>query len=116
VKDSPLIVAEVEGFRSGAYVLATKYCDGDPGDHWAIGFYVGSFRDRHLVCDALGGLFRYNGFRRMQRISAKRGEWMLRHVSDIEKTSFWTDEHDRRRGRSVWSWARERMNVQEVLP
>ena len=109
-----LIVAEVEfsaeGFELGDYVLASKYNDGDPGDHWAVGFYVGSFRDRHLVADSNGALYRYNGFRRMQHISPSRGAWMIEHIPDIDRTTFWTDEHERRRGKSIWSWVRTPMS------
>lgn len=35
----------------GAYVLATKYADGDPGDPWALGFYNGEKNGRHYVLD-----------------------------------------------------------------
>jgi len=51
----------------GDYVLATKYSDGDPLDHWAVGFYDGTtehMRPRHHVIDGDGQRFRVNGFRR----------------------------------------------------
>ena len=63
----------------GAYVLATKYEDGDPGDAWALGFYDG-VRDeqgRHYVKDSEGRQIRGNGFRRVARIRADVGRWLL---------------------------------------
>lgn len=86
---------------TGDYVLATKYHDGDPGDHWAIGFYAGTTsheQKRFLVKDHAGQLFRANGFRRIAKISKARGEWMLRNAALIEQS-----------GRSVWWWARAKM-------
>lgn len=89
----------------GAYVLATKYSDGDPKDHWCIGFYDGKLReDRHLVRDAAGELFRANGFRRVQRITARRGSWLLEHARDIELS-----------GRSLWMWVRAPYNSLDGL-
>ena len=63
----------------GDYVLATKYDDGDPGDHWALGFYAGTTHDgsRHLVTDANGETIRAGGFRRVARIRKDAGAWML---------------------------------------
>lgn len=90
----------------GDYVLATKYSDGDPHDHWVVGFYAGPLDAdalpgcpiRHNVIDALGKQFRGNGFRRVKKISAARGQWMLDHSQDIELSGF-----------SVWHFARCRM-------
>ena len=88
--------------EAGAYVLATKYRDGDPGDQWAVGFYTGMLPkiggDRYMVADAEGNQFRGNGFRRVKKISAERGRWLLEHTQDIE-----------RGGRSLWWWVRARM-------
>lgn len=89
------------GLKKGDYVLATKYSDGDPGDHFVVGFYdsilpkVGG--DRHMVVDSEGKQFRGNGFRRVAKISARRGEWIIRHLKLIE------DARDRF---SVWHWFR----------
>jgi len=33
------IAARRQEMKHGDYVLATKYRDGDPQDHWAVGFY-----------------------------------------------------------------------------
>lgn len=86
----------------GDYVLATKYGDGDPGDHWVVGFFDGMLPklggDRFMVVDANGRNFRGNGFRRIKRISAERGAWLLAHARDIEYGRF-----------SVWFWARRSM-------
>lgn len=68
----------------GDYVLATKYADGDPGDHWALGFYAGPLEGtdkglfvRHMVVDREGRNFRGNGFRRVGRIREDVGRWLL---------------------------------------
>lgn len=88
--------------KKGDYVVATKYRDGDPGDQFCIGFYDRSFNhygieQRHLVVDAEGKQFRSNGFRRIARVSKKRGEWMVRNLALIEAM------RDRF---SVWHWWR----------
>ena len=92
-----------ELLESGDYVLATKYSDGDPGDHWVIGFFAGLTAThynppRYDVVDGDGKQFRGNGFRRVKKISHERGRWMLEHAQQIEDGS-----------RSVWWWARARM-------
>jgi hypothetical protein len=86
--------------KIGDYVLATKYSDGDPQDHWAIGFYAGITSPKHDpprfdVFDGEGHNFRGNGFRRVKKISPERGKWMLEHGNEIELS-----------GRSVWYFAR----------
>lgn len=85
----------------GDYVLATKYSDGDPRDHWCVGFYAGLTNPekydppRYDVVDGEGKQFRGNGFRRVEKIAPERGAWMLQHAKDIELS-----------GRSVWHFAR----------
>jgi hypothetical protein len=82
----------------GDYVLATKYSDGDPGDHWCIGFYAGPTSHnppRHDVVDSEGRSFRGNGFRRIKKITPERGAWMLERARFIEMTDC-----------SVWHFAR----------
>jgi len=70
----------------GAYVLATKYDDGDPGDHWAVGFYAGPHATgRHLVMDAHGHLFRATGFRRVAVITPAIGAWLLDAARVLEQ-------------------------------
>lgn len=87
--------------KLGDYVLATKYSDGDPGDHWAIGFYAGLTNPekydppRYDVVDSNGSQFRGNGFRRVRKISKERADWMLKHASEISTS-----------GKSVWHFFR----------
>lgn len=84
------------------YVLATKWGDGDPGDHWCVGFYKGMLRGegsgRFLVSDGEGKLFRAGGFRRIAKISPARGKWLLENAAEIEAGR-----------RSLWWWKRKSM-------
>jgi hypothetical protein len=95
--------ANMDKINIGDYVLATKYSDGDPQDHWCVGFYNGTIEkvgcDRFDVVDNDGNSFRGNGFRRIKKISAKRGEWLLENRREIELGV-----------RSVWWWVRRRMS------
>lgn len=85
--------------KVGDYVLATKYSDGDPGDHFCIGFFVGMTWDgRYDIADNNGKLFRGNGFRRVKKISRERGAWLVRRLAEIEQGCH-----------SVWWWARRSM-------
>lgn len=85
----------------GEYVLATKYSDGDPGDHWAVGFYDKSDGGRHYVTDSAGEQLRGNGFRRVARIKPEHGAWLLATARE--------DDWERcRRVKSVWDHLRER--------
>jgi hypothetical protein len=65
--------------KPGDYVLATKYNDGDPCDHFCVGFIADPPMlpklggDRFNVADADGNLFRGNGFRRCEVITAEEG-------------------------------------------
>ena len=71
--------------QKGDYVLATKWHDGDPQDHFVIGIYD-HYRadwDRHIVNDMQGIPFRAGGFRRCEKVSIKRGEWILKNIKDI---------------------------------
>ncbi len=89
------------GLTKGDYVLATKYRDGDPCDQFCVGFYDSSFSDgigsRHMVVDSEGKQFRGNGFRRVARLSHRRGTWIVGHLALIEA------HRDRF---SVWHWYR----------
>jgi hypothetical protein len=83
----------------GDYVLATKWHDGDPHDHWAVGFYDGKVKgNRYLVIDNNGDQFRRIGFRRIKKISANRGNWLVKHTDDIQSGSH-----------SLWWWVRAKM-------
>jgi len=79
----------------GDYVLATKYQDGDPGDQWCVGFYDRLCKDRHIVVDSNGRPFRANGFRRVAKISAERGKFILDNKDFIQQNI-----------RSLWWWKR----------
>lgn len=70
-----------EPVNVGDYVLATKYKDGDPCDHFCIGF-VSEIDDRlgtrrFMVVDDVGKSFRANGFRRAERITGAEGQDLL---------------------------------------
>lgn len=98
-----------EALKQGDYVIATKYHDGDPQDHWAVGFYNGEMRQvarrpgmecvltglspRYDVVDAQGVSFRANGFRRVEKISHELGHWFVHNVSLVEHS-----------GKSIWDF------------
>lgn len=95
----------------GDYVLATKYEDGDPGDHFAVG-YLKEIIDhygqrRYIVVDNDGNRYRYNGFRRCEKITDELGRWLIKHFPEMEQTKFWYDDDDQMHGKSVWDWAKE---------
>ena len=73
--------------KAGTYVLATKYKDGDPCDHWFVGFYKGSWYNgsskRHGVVDGKGVLVRYNGFRRVQKITKEEGNHLIKNKDNM---------------------------------
>jgi uncharacterized protein YegL len=87
--------------KQGDYVLATKYGDGDPKDHWAVGFYshFDQARERHFIMDSKGRQFRANGFRRVKKISSLRGQFILDHADLIGVSR-----------RSLWWWVRTSMH------
>jgi hypothetical protein len=76
-------------FRPGAYVLATKYADGDPEDQWAVGFLVGLTPKSGYLCfdvvDSEGRRFRGNGFRRAETITAEEGRALLAYPSGSQQ-------------------------------
>lgn len=90
----------------GDYVLATKWSDGDPGDHWGVGFYDRTdARGRHYVKDRDGNQIRGNGFRRVGKISPTLGFLLLHAGKSLEalppgSVNLWeivddlTGEHD----------------------
>lgn len=72
----------MSNLTKGDYVLATKYSDGDPMDHWCVGFYDGVTAPhynppRFDVVDSNGRNFRGNGFRRIEKITEAEGRHML---------------------------------------
>jgi hypothetical protein len=79
--------------KRGDYVLATKWSDGYPRDHFAVGFFLGILRnERYIVVDSGGVPFRAGGFRRVAKISPECGAWIVSHSKEIEQGS-----------RSLWS-------------
>lgn len=95
--------------KPGDYVLATKYNDGDPGDQFCVGFYKEAYKQcgfepRHIVVDAEGNPFRANGFRRVKKISAERGAWIVKNLKEISQSRF-----------SVWHFARCSMKELRTL-
>ncbi len=85
--------------KKGDYVLATKYADGDPRDHWGVGFFDKEEDGRIFVVHADGATLRANGFRRAAKISRERGTWLLCNSTNIEMS-----------GRSMWHFRRCSMN------
>jgi hypothetical protein len=76
MRGSPLAVGE--------YVLATKYDDGDAGDHFFVGFVSGyTHHGRYLVVDNDGRSQRANGFRRAERITTEEGSALVAMFPDI---------------------------------
>ena len=61
------------GFTEGDYVLATKYADGDPCDHFFVGFFLHQDRERYFVVDNNGFQVRAGGFRRIEKITTAEG-------------------------------------------
>jgi hypothetical protein len=81
----------------GDYVLATKYSDGDPRDHFCVGFLSRIDGDRCIVVDGYGIVVRPNGFRRAERITREEGDKlvaMFLEIADRPGPSLW--EHLRR--------------------
>lgn len=77
----------------GDYVLATKYNDGDPCDHFYVGFVAGyTWHNRYLIVDNDGNNQRHNGFRRVERITADEGRQlveMMPEIGDKQGPSVW---------------------------
>lgn len=76
--------------QPGDYVLATKYRDGDPGDHFYVGFFKEVYMHcgtqvRYIIVDDEGKSPRANGFRRCERIAPKLGKWIVEHASALER-------------------------------
>ena len=77
----------------GDYVLATKYGDGDPCDHFFVGFVSGyPHHGRYLCVDNGGNNQRANGFRRVEKLTADEGQQLVEMMPAIGD----------RRGPSLW--------------
>lgn len=84
------------GIKRGDYVLATKWSDGDPCDHFCVGFFRMMLGERYLVEDSNGQLFRAGGFRRCERISRRVGTALVAIFPIIGDMP----------GKSLWWWRR----------
>lgn len=91
--------------NAGDYVLATKYSDGDPCDHFCVGFFAGMLGDRYLVQDECGKSFRPGGFRRAERISSRVGDILVKAFARISDKP----------GRSLWYWRRHVKELETAL-
>lgn len=89
---------------SGDYVLATKYKDGDPRDHFVVGFFREKIDDRFMVDDSDGNTMRHNGFRRCEKISERVGTALVKAMPLI-------GDFD---GRSLWYWRRHPSELEEL--
>lgn len=88
----------------GDYVLATKYHDGGPRDHFVVGFFSRMLCDRFIVVDDKGVPFRANGFRRAKKISGECGAFLVTRMRDIESGS-WSVWGIQRK----WKWLRGKL-------
>jgi hypothetical protein len=79
-------VSNQQTIKTGDYVLATKYSDGDPGDAWAVGFYDGERNGRHFVIDNDGKQIRHGGYREVGRITPEVGRWLMESASVLERS------------------------------
>lgn len=77
----------------GDYVLATKYEDGDPGDPWAVGFYLepgppSLDKPRFRVSHADGSIiYGPNGFRRIRRqLRGDVGDWLVKNNAALKQS------------------------------
>lgn len=69
----------------GAYVLATKFSDGNPGDPWAVGFLRRDGTRRFTVLNNDGvPIYRPGGFSRIFRISKFVGREIVDNARVIE--------------------------------
>jgi len=112
------LVVDVYQFRitmkklhKGDYVLATKYQDGDPKDHFCVGFFNGMLIDnkgketeRYMVIDGAGANFRGNGFRRCEKIRGDVGELLVIGLELIQQGCA-----------SVWYWRYHPKRLKELI-
>ena len=96
--------------EKGDYVLAHKWSDADPGDHWCVGFYDYPMRggERHMIVDNEGKPFRGNGFSHVVPITDAEGRWMIEHMPQIDAAPMWIEEgKEELQGKSVLVWLDE---------
>lgn len=78
--------------KKGDFVIATKYSDGDPNDHFAVGYFQDmNSNNRFNIVDENGKLFRGNGFRKAKKVSKILGNKIIENIKSIEQsnTSVW---------------------------
>lgn len=95
----------VANLNQGDYILATKYKDGDPCDHFYVGFFNG-YSDhepkRFMVVDNEGNNQRGNGFRRAEKITSEEGRKLIELMPEIGDRS----------GPSVW-WHLKQIRLEQ---
>lgn len=81
-------MTDEETIEKGAYVFATKYDDGDPGDAWAVGYYMGqTLNGRHLVGDGKGVSYRRSGYGRVRAgLRDDAGHWLMANNEILESS------------------------------
>ena len=93
---------------AGAYVLATKWSDGDPRDGFAVGLlthvYFPEHQCRYVVSFQQGQHLVVHCFRRCERISRRVGCAIVAAMPYISDCS----------GRSVWYWRRHIKELQNI--
>lgn len=68
----------------GDYVLATKWSDGDPCDHFYVGFVSGvTHHGKFLIVDNDGNNQRGNGFIRAEKITEDEGRILCELIPEI---------------------------------
>lgn len=83
--------------NKGDYIVATKYKDGMPNDHFVVGFFRDmTWHNRYNVVDEEGKLFRHNGFRRAKKISKEVGKLIVDNIKNIEMSE-----------KSIWDFVSE---------
>ena len=104
------MINRVKNLKEGDYVMASKYQDGDPHDHFVIGFFDGMLYDnkgqptnRFMVKNSKGVHFRANGFRRCERISQRVGDILVNNINIMEMGSC-----------SVWYWRHHPQQLQAI--
>jgi hypothetical protein len=82
-----MTIKEVSKANIGDYVLATKYDDGDPCDHFCVGFVSEIMRNgRYMIVDNDGNNQRFNGFRRAEKITDDEGRRLVEMMPEIGDT------------------------------
>src|ERR1700691_121094 len=73
--------------QKGDYVLAHKWADADPGDHWCVGVYGeprAGRRGWHMCDDGHGKPFRGSGFSLGVPLPDGGGAWLIERMPQID--------------------------------